>query len=131
MGMVFDWPKLGLPEGCFTLQGADLHWTDGDGLQALHWAAREGHVAAVQALLDAGANAEGAGWHGLSMAFLGCRKCYHIKIEQQSSTNQQSTNIIYIDPGKQLNNLNHVKYLHTSDTRSRRFLDDTAIRQLC
>jgi len=40
-------------------KGADLHWTDGDGLQALHWAARQGHVAAVQALLDAGANVEG------------------------------------------------------------------------
>eukprot|EP00438_Fugacium_kawagutii_P001868 Skav216331 [mRNA] locus=scaffold3350:210644:212036:+ [translate_table: standard] len=43
------------------LQGADLAWSDGDGLQALHWAARQGHTSALQALLEAGANAEGRG----------------------------------------------------------------------
>ncbi|CAJ1413792.1 unnamed protein product [Effrenium voratum] len=40
-------------------QGADLSWADGDGLQALHWAARSGHAAAVSKLLSAGADASG------------------------------------------------------------------------
>jgi ankyrin repeat protein len=34
-------------------------WSDADGLQGLHWAARQGQTAALQVLLEAGANAEG------------------------------------------------------------------------
>ena len=41
-------------------QGADIAWSDADGLQALHWAARRGQTTALEALLEAGANAEGA-----------------------------------------------------------------------
>lgn len=51
-----------------SLQGADVAWSDADGLQGLHWAARQGQTAALQVLLEAGANAEGrclggSGWH--------------------------------------------------------------------
>lgn len=36
-----------------------MAWSDADGLQGLHWAARQGQTAALQVLLEAGANAEG------------------------------------------------------------------------
>ena len=36
-----------------------MRWADADGLTALHWAARAGQPAAVDALLAAGAEAEG------------------------------------------------------------------------
>ena len=36
-----------------------MAWSDADGLEGLHWAARQGQTAALQVLLEAGANAEG------------------------------------------------------------------------
>ena len=58
-----------------SLQGADVAWSDADGLQGLHWAARQGQTAALQVLLEAGANAEGrclggSGWHNWAQLVL-------------------------------------------------------------
>lgn len=47
-------------------KGADVAWSDADGLQGLHWAARQGQTAALQVLLEAGANAEGRDLKGRS-----------------------------------------------------------------
>ena len=58
-------------------QGADVAWSDADGLQGLHWAARQGQTAALQVLLEAGANAEGR-WE--EVAGTVGRKCFFFNV---------------------------------------------------
>ncbi|CAK9088834.1 unnamed protein product [Durusdinium trenchii] len=67
-------------------EGAQLTWADSDGLSALHWAGRQGHVEALVTLLEAGAAAEGLDLKGRSAlhwaATFGHRRAVEVLLEK-------------------------------------------------